>query len=424
MTASDRVVLGVGLVVALTGLVPASPLRDAIAGGAYAGAELRRPLAYLFGAPLFGLWDTLSLLTLSQHYALLATSAALYVSLRRRSRGGPGWATRVRREVILGIVAVVGLLAFYVGGALIPRPMVALEIADPDRVVVDFHSHTRWSHDGWGLFSAERNRAWHRAGGFDAAYITDHYTWRGVDSAAVRNPVRAGDGVVLLEGVEVRIHQRPTVVLGARRRAIAALDADSVYMDPDVLRTAPTEAIPPTLLYTMPGGLEWVVPLDENERSGVVAIEISDASPRGLEQTRSERSEIIALADSVDLALVGVSNLHGWGRTAASWSVLEIPGWPELSADELGAAIEARLHNERRQAVEVVERAVPYHDGSGVRVALTVPIVLGAYARGLSWGERTSWLVWLLATSVLLRFRRSAAARRETSVSSPLPHSV
>ncbi|MEM7414047.1 MAG: hypothetical protein AAF389_01040 [Gemmatimonadota bacterium] len=410
-----------GLLIALTGLIPSSPVRDAITGGAYTPAEVERPVSYLLGAPLFGLWDTLSLLTVSQHYAVIATLAALYVSLRRRARGAGGWLPRLRREAVLAVAAFCGLLAFYVGGAILPRPMVGLVVSDPDRVVVDFHSHTRWSHDGWRLFSAERNRAWHRAGGFDAAYVTDHYTWRGVDSAAVRNPARAGDGIVLLEGVEVRIHQRPTVVLGARRRAIAALDADSVYMNPDVLRQAPREELPPTLLYTMPGGLEWVVPFDQNERSGVVAIEINDASPRGLEQTRGERDAIIRLADSVNLALVGVSNLHGWGRTVASWSIMELPGWQSLTPNELGAAIEGHIHAERRDAVEVVERAVPYHDGSGVRVALTVPIVLGAYARALSWGERTSWLAWLLALSALMKVRRSAVERRGTSAPSPPP---
>ncbi|MGI9625580.1 MAG: hypothetical protein ACR2QM_01980, partial [Longimicrobiales bacterium] len=51
----------------------ASPLVDAATGASVPAAALDRPFVYLAFAPLFGLWDSLSLLTLHQHYAVLAT---------------------------------------------------------------------------------------------------------------------------------------------------------------------------------------------------------------------------------------------------------------------------------------------------------------------------------------------------------------
>ena len=281
----------------------------------------------------------------------------------------------------------------------------AVELDDPDRLAIDFHSHTKYSHDGWSLFSPARNRAWHEAGGFDAAYVTDHYTWRGFDEIAPSNPPRAGNGLVMLVGAEIRIHLRPTNILGDRRRYQFALDADSVYMEPDSIAAAIDRFDrPPTLFYTMPGQLRYVIPFEETP-SGMIGIEINDGSPRGLEQVRAERAEILALADSMNLALIGASNLHGWGRTVASWSVMRLPGWQTLTPNELGAAIEAELHARRRHAVEVVERRMPYHQGSQLGVALTLPVIAWHHVRALSVAERASWSLWCLLLLGLARWR-------------------
>ncbi len=98
----------------------------------------------------------------------------------------------------------------------------------------------------------------------------------------------------------------------------------------------------------------------------------------------------------MDLALLGAANLHGWGRTVASWSVMEIPGWQEMSPEEVGDAIEETLHRERRDAVQVLERRMPYHDGSPVRVVATLPWLTVEHFRMLSLAERASWLFWIV----------------------------
>jgi hypothetical protein len=162
----------------------------------------------------------------------------------------------------------------------------------------------------------------------------------------------------------------------------------------------------------MPGGLEWVVPFTEDEPSGVVAIELNDASPRGLEQVKRERAQILALADSANLAVIGAANLHGWGRTVASWSVMEIPGWQEMTPEQIGEVIETDLHAKRRRAVTVVERRMPYHGGSSLGVVLTLPRIAVEHFRMLGAAERVAWLLWvgLLAGTGALRARRSTAA--------------
>jgi hypothetical protein len=161
---------------------------------------------------------------------------------------------------------------------------------------------------------------------------------------------------------------------------------------------------PPTLFYTMPGQLKYLIPLTEETPSGMIGIEINDGSPQGLEQVRAERAEVIAAADSFDLALIGGANLHGWGRTVASCSVMSVPGWTDMAPVELGEVIDEELRANRRSAVLVVERRMPYHNGSPIRMVATLPWLTWEYFRMLSWGERLSWLLWLVAAAAAIGF--------------------
>jgi hypothetical protein len=138
----------VALTILVSAFFSADPLLDAVTGEAIELARLTRPLAYLLGAPLFGVWDSLSLLTASQHYAVVSSLVALYVLTRLRARRtGHSLVTRVAREIGRAFGALLLLLGFYAGGLLLPRPMVGLELNDPDLVSIDFHSHTAHSHD-------------------------------------------------------------------------------------------------------------------------------------------------------------------------------------------------------------------------------------------------------------------------------------
>ncbi len=392
MRRSQGPLLVAGFVV-LSALFAVPALRDAATHQPFPPATLHHPPGYLLGAPLFGLWDTLSRLTVSQHYAVLATVIVLYLAHRLVAARAPR--RRLAREALLAVGALAALLAFYAAAALIPRPMAAIRLADPDLVAVDFHSHTNRSHDGWSLFTAARNRAWHEAGGFHAAYVTDHYTWAGVDDALPENPARASDRTVMLSGMEVRLRNRHTNILGDRDRYVFALDSTWHHLDPDSIAAAYRRgAAPPTMLYALPGPLDQIVALGPGSPAGVIGVELSDGAPRGLEQVRSQRREILALADSLDLAVVAGTNLHGWGRTVAAWSVMRLPGWRDMSPDELGSAIEGALHRERRRAVTVVERPMPYHEGSAIKLVATVPLLLWSHFLTLTPWERASWLAW------------------------------
>ncbi len=409
-----RLPLALLTLVILGALFATPPLQDAATATPAPSAHLHHPLLYLLGAPLFGIWDAMSLLTVSQHYAVLVTVILLYVARsvytlrtgRRELAADPATAedaahpgfivTLAVRQLLGAVVFLIALLAFYAAAVFLPRPMIAIRLDDPDLLAVDFHSHTNHSHDGWSRFTAARNRAWHESGGFDAAYITDHYTWAGVDEVAPANPARAGERTVMLSGMEVRLRNRHVNLLGDRDRYVFALDSTWHHLDPDSIAAARERGeAPVTMLYTIPGPLDQIVALGPWSPSGVVGVELSDGAPRGLEQSKADRAEILALADRLNLAVVAGANLHGWGRTVAAWSVMRVPGWREMSPDELGGAIEATLHRDRRGAVTVVERRMPYHDGSRVGLAATVPWLMWEHFRMLTVAERGSWVAWV-----------------------------
>ncbi len=409
MSASRRAAVWATLVSALvlaTALDAASPLRDAITRRAAVDVHLVRSLAYVALAPLSNVLDTLTLLSVPQIVALFATLALLYVAWRIARRW---WArATTRRELRLALRALGGAVAVVGLAVLLPRPMAALAADDPARdVILDVHSHTESSHDGRPGFDAEANRAWHRGAGFDAAYITDHKSFDGAEAGMRANPSRAGHGTVLLSGLELVVGHDHLVALGATERTQMWITVDPRRAHHDV----PITEIP-VLVQTIPEVLSRMPPPSADGARGVLAIELSDGSPRGIAQMHRERARILRLADSLDLALVAASDNHGWGHAAVAWSVMRIPGWRSLTPAALGARIEAAIRSERRQAVRVIERRSPDPGRSRVALALTLPAVALDMLRTLSWPERASWIVW---SWVAARISIVGARRREAT---------
>jgi len=405
--------LSIVLLVAVSALFPVSPVRDAVTGLPLTEASLRLPPGYVLLAPLSALLDTLTLLSLRQHVALLVTLLLIFLAwwaLRGHvvPEGLSGRRRLVRRAARVAL-ALVGLLAAYACAILLPRPMAALEV-DTNIVTVDFHAHTRYSHDGRWNWSPEDVRAWHRDAGYAVAYISDHRTFEGARDGWANNPALAGEGTSLLPAIEV-------VWKGEH---VNVLDADRVYqglftstlrdVDEDALRLA--SGIPgrePVVIETLPGDLAKMIPARGTGTAGVRAIELIDGAPKGLGQTRRERARIIHLADSLNLTLVSGSDSHGWGHVAQGWTLFSIENWRAASPEALDDALSRAIRGAGFGATRVVERWIPDTD-TGVALPLTVPLVLWGMLRTLSAGERVLWLMWTLVAVALFRLRQQRRA--------------
>lgn len=388
------------LAVGLSALVATSPLRDAATLGPVPEASLRLPTLYVLFAPFSNLLDLLTLLSLRQHVALLCTALLVFVVWWwRRGRLVPPTVPPARRAIRhaarIGL-ALLGLFGVYAAALLLPRPMAAIEVV-PDVVVVDFHTHTKYSHDGRWNWEPEDVRAWHRDAGFDAAYVSDHRTYEGARDAWANNPRLAGEGTSLLPAIEVVWKGEHVNVLDADRVYSGLFDAALRDIDEDGLRLAslvPTKE--PVLIETLPGNLDHLIPAHGRGTPGVRAIELIDGAPKGLGQTRRERARIVHLADSLNLALVSGSDSHGWGHAAQGWTLLVLPQWRAATPAQLAEGISATIREAGAKGTRVVQRRVADTD-SGLALPFTVPIVLWDLLRTLSTDERVMWLLWTVA---------------------------
>ena len=163
-------------------LSPVPPLSDPLGGVLPASLQLVVPTAYLVLAPLFTLWDGISMLSMSRLNGFLTGLAGLYVLWRivRHVRTRPplkSWRTWLEEIGIL-LLSLAGLLAFIVVGAIWHRPMLSLTGIPWGYQVVDFHSHTAASHDvgdTWmSGYDLAANLRWHGRAGFNVVFVTDH----------------------------------------------------------------------------------------------------------------------------------------------------------------------------------------------------------------------------------------------------------
>ena len=403
-----------------------NPSRDAVSLGAVQEAHLEHSAGYLAIAPISAILDTITLLGERQHVAVILSLIVLYIAIRmwkvRQRRNSdeetPTRALVAREAAYVGVFLLVIVLT-YAAALAMPRPMASLAPEASDvLVVVDFHSHTKYSHDGRPGWDASDVRAWHHAAGFDAAFISDHRSVDGAELGLADNPPEAGQGTMILQALEAGWRGEHVNMLAAGRNYKGLTSADLRDVDEQALALA--SLIPnrePIVIETLPGDLSKMVPASGPRTAGIRAIELLDGSPRGLDQTRIMRSRIVRLADSLNLALVAGSDNHGWGRAAPGWTLLIVPGWRGMRTDSLEFAIE---HSIRlgRDATRVIERRVAgeLNTRSGLELTLTLPLVTWGMLTTLSTDERVMWVIWIWASAVAVRltttWRRRHRLRR------------
>lgn len=373
------------LVIALSAAFPTDAIVDAPTGLHVDEAQLARSIGYIALAPLSNVLDTITLLAVPQHIALVLWALGL-VAL---------W----QRKVLRVVACLVLLVLVYAAAAVLPRPMAQLSLNSPDILAIDFHTHTRYSHDGRSRWEPAKVREWHRAAGYDVAYVTDHATYVGAQEAVASNPANGADGTVLLPGIEAYYHGEHVNLLGAGQRFVGLTTADLVDIDSGALALASLiSGSEPVLVETFPGRLSQAIPARGKGTAGVRAIELVDGSPRGLTQTRRDRQVIISYADQNNLALVAGSDNHGWGKAAPGWTLMRIPGWRGLTPDELDKQIERRLREGGRLSTRVVERRVPGLSTAGIIFGL--PTIGWRMFTTMSGEERVMWVIWIWIAAI------------------------
>lgn len=393
---ASRLLAPAVLILALLGarLATAPALTDPVLGTPPQSIYLSIPPIYLLLAPMFTVWDGISMLSMSRLRGFLQGLVGLYFlwrlgrwwlnrSLARPSVNPTTWPTEARVLVL----ASVAFFLFVAVGALWHRSMLSLSGVPSGMTVVDFHSHTNLSHDVRGTlmqgFDAEANRRWHGRAGFDAAFLTDHNV---VPSPPIYRPGHP----VLCPGIEVSAWRAHIVLLGDTlpvsnkpygkgleglltllRSSDSAYGSLSVASLPEYRRN------------------HWER-LDQLIAAGLDGLEIVNASPAANELSRADRDSVIALARAHNRFVVGVSDSHGWGATSMVWNLVAVPpGTTDLCTSILG---QLRLGF---PAVRIVERHRLRGDDPWP-MWLTPVGVLWETWRSMSWPLTISWIGWTL----------------------------
>jgi hypothetical protein len=387
--------------------VPA--LYDTVAGTPPDELYLKIPWTYLILAPLFTLWDGVSMLSMSRLVGFLTGLLVLYLVWRflrgwyRRKQDGAARAS-LGAEVAALAFSLILFIGFVVAGAMWHRPMLSLVAMDPRDIVVDFHSHTNVSHDvrdTWMRgFGAEANRRWHGRAGFDAAFITDHNVISRESAVASRKSSTAS--TVLCPGIEVSVWRAHIVLLGD------TLPVDrSRYKSFDgllALLASSDSAYGALSLASLPEYRRnhWGR-LDSLAAAGLDGFEIVNASPKANELTRAETDTVIAVARAHNRFVAGVSDSHGWGATSMVWNVVRSAGGPP--ADTCSSVLQQLRTG--FQAVRIIERHRLRPD-DWWPVWLTPVGMVWETWRGMGWALTASWLAWIWAWTLVRRRARGS----------------
>lgn len=396
------------LLVGVAAMFSTDPVRSAENFSPVPDARLDRSVGYTLLGPLSAMFDAMTLFSKEQIIGFTLWAMGLYVVARvvRRYRHRVTWL----RELVYAVVALATLLAIYGAAVILPRPMAKLVKTRTDVIAVDFHAHTENSHDGRPGWTARDVQDWYTAAGFDVVYITDHRTFDGalegmrLDSAMVGQESKA----TILPGIEVFFHGEHVNVLNTPTRYRGLTTADFISINDTALAYASViPGVEPILIETIPGNLDMIIPHTGPSTAGVRAIEIVAGSPRGMTQIKRDHARILRIADSLDLTLVAGSDNHGWGRTAAGWTLLRIPGqWRAYAPDSLANIIDDIIRQAGRRGSFVVERTTA--GASPMALAFTMPVVAWTVLRTISPNERIAWLFWIwvpVLTAWLIRRR-------------------
>jgi predicted metal-dependent phosphoesterase TrpH len=330
-------------------------------------------------APFCSTADMLTVLSLKQMIVFLFYAAlALAVAPIRR-----------RNKALSGIL----LLAFMGWAALVPRPMARLVSSDPDNLLIDFHSHTSYSHDGRKSFTPAANRRWHERQGFGAAFITDHNL---VDGNHLISEMSASGPYTSLSGEEVSLFNTHMGVLG---------NADVVNHS---LYDSNYSQIPVFINDMHKKGYLVVAHLPEYWREhwkegntdflkwDVDGFEIVNSVPYCLDFPPDSRRQIVAHCRQKNLFITGVSDNHGWGSATAAWSAVKIPGWQTLPPELLQKTVLDRLSQKKFAAIQVLERAA-YRPENAWQLLISPFINAWIFIRILGSACAISWIIWVWA---------------------------
>jgi len=171
--------------------------------------------------------------------------------------------------------------------------------------VVDFHSHTYYSHDA--IISPQENWRDHRRAGFNMSFITEHDNLNSSGKfSSLKFPVFPGAEVRTTEGISL-------LVLAQNEFNISELENLKIA---DLIKNSHQK----NLLVVLPHWWKWSRPaLSELVKAGIDGIEIYNTGYR----LNANPAELTEFARKNNLFTIGSTDWHGWGNYTNVWTLLD-----------------------------------------------------------------------------------------------------
>ncbi|HPG41740.1 MAG TPA: hypothetical protein PLP19_20800 [bacterium] len=321
---------------------------------------------------------------------LLALPVAL---LTRRKKPG-GWRNAVKSwlvslpDILTITIAIIVALVFF------PWPENTINNHNPDQVLVNFHSHTWYSHDG--LASPQRVMQWHKRNGYQAFFLTEHnHHANTLELVERQRRAELAAEPLLLCGQEYS-GSNHILLLGLTRDFITKDMPDSTAMDSAQAHNGVAVIA------------HWFAdkrrPASYYIENGAQGFEIANQA----EGIRVEDEDFHAMVDPSrerNLLMLGGADYHGYGSVAYTWNALHIPGWRQMDTESRRAAIMDILRQRDHAKITVLV----YKDRESFprRLVWLSPVfTLGGYLRSLSPIQAASWFLWMTLVWALARQRQ------------------
>ncbi len=334
-----------------------APVRDIINGNFVEGLTVHYPVIYTLFAPVFQIADRVTILSIRQLLIFMIYINVVWVVWRAIALFSKGVKIRaVFAEIVrfIGINAFVLLCIFLF--ILVPRPLLTVEVSDPEVMVLDFHTHTNRSWDVRQTATLSKQIQFRRSGGFDAFFVTNHNSrYSALETNAATAAIAGSTIPIPFRGEEISQSSFNLIVLGPD---VENPDTDSPELNKARNPLLKNRDNSETLVIATVDVDWWKHPeiLDPFVLAGLNGIELAKSSPKGLDLTVEDRERMVRYARKNNLIITGASDNHGFGSTDYVWNLLRLPGWRTMKPAELERAVLLEIRKLRPGALTIVTR--------------------------------------------------------------------
>lgn len=212
------------------------------------------------------------------------------------------------------------LFIFYI--LFFPLPKVKPLVNEKEVLVVDFHSHTLYSHDG--LVSPEENLSWHLATGFNGLAITDHGE---IEGTLITHKIAKEKypQIFVIPGEEINDNQGNKLLVLGLSEKISSPGSSTEEIVKLAHQKGGTVIV--AHVWDKKGG-DW----DSLVKAGVDGFEVKGRTKQPL--SRETERRLVDFCQKNGLVMIAGTNWHGWGQTNHLWTLVKLANGTKLSHEE------------------------------------------------------------------------------------------